>query len=373
MGLTNMVKFGSFLAAFLLLSGVASKSYAVTESIYSVYNQAIDETADNEVLAKRQGLSKAKREAFYKVLKRLARQSDYGRLPEADDATIEQMIRSTSLPQEKFTTGNGRYLAKLNVRFMPASIRGYLRAANIPYAEVQSKPLIVLPVFRTSGTTLLWEDSNQWFEAWIDQRLGDELVPMVMPLGDITDVGTISSLQASRGDMTKLNDISNKYGASGTLVTTATFSQDPTTNVPLVDVFGVVQGKGWEPTDFYLSFSSTPEVSTQDFLAQVAAATAAEVLAIWKQRNLLDSQGGVQNLIATAPLGGLKDWVSLEKSLKDVAGVRDVSLESLNTKQALVNLEFLGKSDQLQSALAQNDLLLEYQLADGNWLLTRKK
>lgn len=372
MGLNKLVKIGSILAAFIMVIAFANTGFANTQDIYSVYNQTIDETADNEVLAKKQGLRNAKREAFYKVLKRLARQKDFGRFPQVDDVTIERMIRSTSLPSEKFSTGDGRYLAKLNVRFNADNIRGVLRNAGIPYAEVQSRPLIVLPIYHISGTTLLWEDGNQWFDAWTGLRLADELVPMVMPLGDITDVGTISSLQASRSDADKLAEIAQKYGVNGTLVTTASLSIDPSSNAPLADVFGVVQGQGWSTSDFHLSFVGESGMATDVFLNQIAMATSAEVLAIWKQRNLLDFQGGVQNLIVKAPLKNLNDWVVLRDRLNDVAGIRNVTLENLNMKEALVNIEFLGKSDQLQSALAQNDLLLNYQLADSKWILTRK-
>ena len=372
MGLNKLVKIISILAVIFMLSTLSSKAFSDASDIYSVFNQVIDETADNEVNAKILGLKNAKREAFYKVLKRLARQNDYGRFPTANSAAIERMIRSTSLPEEKFTTGDGRYVAKINVRFIPDAIRRFLRNSTIPYVEAQSRPLIILPVYRLSGTTLLWEDNNQWFDAWTELRLADELVPMVMPLGDITDIGTINSSQAGRGDVLKLNEISKKYGVGGTFVVTASIFTDPATNNLLVDVFGVIKGDAWDGSDFSLSFAADAGVSTDVFLKQVAVATSAEVLAIWKQRNLLDFQGGVQNLIASVPLKNLNDWVSLRDHLNGVAGIRKVTLESLNMNKAMINIEFLGKNSQLQSALAQNNLLLNFIMSDNKWVLTSK-
>ncbi len=375
MVLNILAKIYSILSVFIIFFACSSILHA-DDNIYNIYQQNIDETADNEVKAKENGLIKAKRLAFYKVLKRLVRQKDYILLPKVNDKAIERMIRSTSLPQEKFTKGNGRYLAKLNIRFIKDSIRIFLQNLNIAYAEIQSETLIILPIYNIMQKNLLWEDSNKWFDAWDGLYLGDQLVSMAMPLGDIGDMGIINSLEAANGKVDKLQQFADKYNVGGIFIPTATISTrkstDSITDKIIINVTAMVRSKTWQMDDLNLSFIANSDMAMDDILKQIANQTAISLFDIWKNRNLLDFQDGMRNITFNAPIDSLDDWIKLQNILKKIASIRNIILENININEAIVKIEYLGRNNQLKLAFEKNNLSLYYDEDIEQWSISKK-
>ena len=370
MGLNILAKIYGILSVFIIFFACSSILYA-DDNIYHIYHQNIDETADNEVKAKENGLIKAKRLAFYRVLKRLVRHKDYILLPKVNDKAIERMIRSTSLPQEKFTKGNGRYLAKLNIRFIKDSIRIFLQNINIAYAEAQSETLIILPIYNIMQKNILWEDNNKWFDAWDGIYLGDQLVSMAMPLGDIGDMGIINSLEAANGEADKLQQFADKYNVGGIFIPTAKISNNSMTNKIMINVTGMVKSKTWQMNDLNLSFIANSDMAMDDILKQIANQTAIALFDIWKNRNLLDFQDGMRNITFNAPIDSLDDWIKLQNILNNIASIRNIILENINIKEAIVKIEYLGRNNQLKSSFKKNNLSLNYDEDIKQWSISK--
>lgn len=157
-----------YLFVAVLLASI-SPSHAQARDVFSVRGVAVDARAADEFAAKSSGIARAQHDALRMLFERLTLSDDHDRLPQLDDPAVTRLLRDFSVDREKF--GGGRYVASLTVRFKADGVRKALRDADIPFAETVSRPVLVLPVFQTAGSTILWDDANPWFSAW--SREGD--------------------------------------------------------------------------------------------------------------------------------------------------------------------------------------------------------
>ena len=86
----------------------------------------------------------------------------------------------------------------------------------------------------------------------------------------------------------------------------------------------------------------------------------------WKNNNLIQfERESVLSLIL--PLDSLRDWVQKRKKLLSVAIIERIELILISRNQAVANIFYLGSQEQLELALAQEDM--EIVLAGGRKVL----
>ena len=176
--------------------------------LYSVKGVNVDERAADELTAKTRGIEKAQRYALKQLFKKLSLREDFRKLPVIDSNIVRRAIRDFTVIEEKF--GGGRYLANLTVRFKRRVVRQEFWKNSVPIAETVSQPVVVLPVYRTAGSILLWDEPNPWFTAWAGHSSPNVLLPLPLPLGDYSDVVVISAEQAINGSEKHLAAIAQK-------------------------------------------------------------------------------------------------------------------------------------------------------------------
>jgi len=360
----RLISFCAAIAAAIFAPG--GPAVAQIRDVFAVRAVAVDARAADELKAKSAGIAEAQRRALRRLLERLTLRADYDRLPETDDRALAQMLRDYSVDNEKF--GGGRYLATLTVRFKPAAVRALLRGADIPFAETASRPVLVLPVFRNAGSTILWDDPNPWFAAWSRLPRSDGLLPLIAPVGDLSDVSVISAEQAVRGEADRLADIARKYNAHGVLVAVATLRVNPGDGALSLEVSASRIGGANDETTTVRSFTAGAEEARDALLDRAAKTLADEAEEAWKRENLLarDVEQRIEILI---PLGGLTDWLAIRKRLRAIAGVRRVDVTRLSIGRAEVALRYVGSATQLRLAMAQSNLTMTYAPAQATWTL----
>ena len=70
----------------------------------------------------------------------------------------------------------------------------------------------MLPVFERSAAQFLFEKNNIWRDSWEELNLTeDELLPLLLPLGDLQDITTITAQAALAGRTDLLQAIAQRY------------------------------------------------------------------------------------------------------------------------------------------------------------------
>ena len=356
-----------FAAIFPALPAMAE----TTEDVFTVSRVEVDATADTATTARDQALAAGHKAALERLFKRIVVTTDQARLPTLDAAAIAELVRDFEVVREKASPV--RYLASLKIRFKRERIRELLRGQGIGFAETTSRPVLVLPVFEVAGAFSLWGQPNPWREAWAALPRSDGLVPLIGPKGDLKDVALIGAEQAVRGDDSRLAAIAKRYGAAEVLVTVAGFRMGAAAPEgegarPFLQVSISRLGRTRYEQTRLGSFSLREGEDRKSVIMRAASAMARRVQEKWKSDNRLRFDAGDQ-LTATIPITSLGDWLDIKRRLAKVVFIRQSNLVYLSRKKVQLSLNYIGDTDQLTLALAQNDLVLER--GPISWLIRR--
>lgn len=326
---------------------------AMAQDIFTVTGVRVDESAETAAAARDRALEIGQRLAFEEVVARLTLPEDRAGLQTPDTAEITNMVRDFGVSNEK--TSSVRYIADMTVRFKDDELRRYLRFRDVSFAELQSKPVMIVPVYRTSGYVSLWDDPNPWREVWSRNIATSGLVPVKAPIGDLTDISTVSAEQAENGAMDKLAQLARRYGADVAVVASA-------------DVTGPVGGESVNvtitrydpngaPQIFGVQENTLPNETLNETLVRAAKSVQDQLADGWKRANLINySTGG--SLMVFIPITGLQDWAKIEDKLIGLPVVRNSRVVAMSRREVQLSLDFVGSTDQLQTALNQQNLNL---------------
>lgn len=323
------------------------------QDIFTVTGVHVDESADTAAAAREQALEIGQRKAFEEVVARLTLPEDRAGLEVPETSVITNMVRDFGVSNEK--TSSVRYIADMTVRFKDDELRRYLRFRDVSFAELQSKPVMIVPVYRTSGYVTLWDDPNPWREVWSRNVATSGLVPIKAPIGDLTDIGTVSAEQAENGAMERLNQLARRYGADVAVVASAEVTGP--TGGETVDVSVTRYDPNGAPQVFGVQENTLPDETLNETLVRAAKSVQDQLADGWKRANLINySTGG--NLMVFIPITGLKDWAGIEKKLVGLPVVRNSRVVAMSRREVQLSLEFVGSTTQLQTALNQQNLNL---------------
>lgn len=349
----------SLLAAGLLCPAPEA---AADVEVYTVSGVPVDATADTATAARETALAEGHREAYRRLMARLVLEEDAAYAPNLGQGEIAQLVQDFSVVDEK--TSAVRYLAELTFRFKPDAVRDLFRSYRLRFTETRSKPLLVLPIYLTAaGEVLLWEESNVWAFAWAERDLTEELVPLLIPLGDLGDVAAIDVQRAVAGDSGALSDIALRYGAEGVLVAQAGMVGDPVDGDARLDVIADrYDDSAWRI--YADSIVQTNPGGAEDLFNIAINAVVASAQADWKAANHL-SFDDQRMLSAIVPVSELGDWLEVKKRLTDIASIVRMDLVYMTRQYAQVDIGFIGDEERLSRALAQSDLALSRSALAG--------
>ena len=346
--------------AVLVLLGIATKlspadaQQAGQSDVFVVQSVSVDETAISARAARERALKNGQISAAEMVLARLTRQENRAFLPPMDVETTRTLVKSLQIDNEK--TSDIRYLADLLVTFEPEAVRNYLRNAGIPFSEVRSRPVLVIPVLTRDGSYLLWEEPNPWRDAWRDHPASVGLMPVISPIGDLSDLTGLSAEQAVDSDVGALSETAARYGAGSSVVAIATINvAEP--GGQSIEVIATRVGR-FEEAPLLISLQSAADEAPEAFLKRAAGAVINALDDDWKLSNTV-SFGEAGRILAAVPIAGLASWVEVRRRIARVPSVSEVYIIALTANSAEIEIDFHGDDQQLVRALDRFDLILE--------------
>lgn len=430
--------------AALSLAAITPARAEIARDVFTVVKVPVRGEGSDATQAKRLAQSQGRRVAVDRLLRRLTPKEDWEYLPTlaagrpapasglrapsddplsplADDylsqLSLQSIIGAEARPQrtyialadremealesgiEIFNEKNSAttYSAQISYSFKPSAVRKLLRDAQLPYSEVQARAALVLPVFQTPQTLMLWEPENPWAMAWRARPLLNELTPMLTPLGDLEDITDINPRQALALNQDALSRIAERYNIGHILVAHGRLlrvdGQDRL-QVRLINAYNDLPPADAAVEEAVIdgmaSTASTPvfvqpaerqvnvgEVLEETWMRAEAGGFAAlaessidGVLAgygeEWKQRTLID-HSAAKTIVATAHFRNAKEWMRIRSALIAAPIVEAVQVQALSRDGAYMSLRYLGETEQLRVALEQNSLGFWSQSGAGVW------
>ena len=324
----------------------------------------VDAIADSVGAARELARVDGQRRALALVIDRLSGSQDSAKLPKLDDKTVTDMVESFEVANERMSAV--RYLADYNFHFRPSKVRRLVHTVESAPAEANNGPvvaegggkaLIILPVYKDSAGTLLWDDPNAWREAWGRRSADSGLVRLTVPLGDASDLATIDASRAEAGDADALTAIARRNGSDEAIVALATARREGDNLVGLDLTI-----KRYRSGRLIDTHTTTLDVhlgeDANDFLKRAAETVSGEIASSSKKSPSASSEQQA-SLAANVPIESIGEWVRVRDRLALVQAVRRVDLLSLNRHEAKIQIKYVGSSDQLRSSLAEVDLGLD--------------
>lgn len=349
----------SFLAAVWLLAGPA---WAAGD-VYRVSGVPVDATADNAAAARAAAVAQGEAAAFDRLLKRIAKREDWFRLPSAEEAGLQSLVRSFQVADER--TSTTRYLANLTVDFNREAVRRLLGQRGIAYSDTQAPPAVLLTLWQEDGSAAdLW-GTNPWRQAWAEIDLANRLTPVTLPLGDLDDLTGITADQAASGDQEALAAFAERYGTDRVLVAVASPSGQSglDARVRLYQPGSIMPPRSWNR-----------RVTGEDGLVSLGRQAANLILddmaEEWKGDSAVD-RGAQAALSASVRFTSLAEWASIRSRLEKLPAIQKMTVVGMSTDGALVELDYLGSPDRLASLLAQHNLSLLQM--DDYWVLAARQ
>jgi hypothetical protein len=347
-------------AQFLLLALMclvgASAGYARESTLYTVSNVEVDVTAKDASTAKLKAISEAQVKAFRVLAERLGGPEAVTAVEYLDAAEIGRMMSSLSIQSEK--SGPGRYIGKLSVAFLPDKVRQAFAQFGVSYSEERAPRIVILPVWNGPEA---WED-NAWRKAWLSLNTENDLVPVMVPLGDLDDSEIITAEQALRGDPVKLESLKLRYEAEAVLVAIA----EPEGETAIRAVMSGASPLGTVAFDKVFD-------GAEGGLDAAAVMAAQRFVALLNEKWKVASAGTpqqaapIQTVAVTVPFRSLGQWNAIRAQLLSVQGVAQIDVTTIASGGARIRLGFTSDFGELKQSLA----VVGMKLVDikGAWVL----
>ncbi|MBV9015054.1 MAG: DUF2066 domain-containing protein [Alphaproteobacteria bacterium] len=346
-------------ALLLLLTAMPAVPALAEDDPYSI-TVSVDATSDTIGKARDQARADGERKAFAALLERLSGASAAAKAPKLDDNALADLVASFEVANERMSAV--RYVGDITFHFRPTEVQRVLQKAGIALAneggvpDASAKSLVMIPVYQSGSTAVLWEDPNPWRDAWAQSppMTGPAAPHLALPLGDAGDLAAIDAAKARAGDVAALTAIAMRNGGNEAIVAVAVPRGPPA--VPIALDIAVRRYRAGQMVDDHAdSVASNPGETRDQLFRRAVAAITGDIESGWKKGSFprYDQQG---SLTAVLPITGLDDWVRVRDRLAALPAIRKVSLAALSLQEATIEIEYLGTIDQLKASLAEAKL-----------------
>ena len=336
------------------------------EPIFGVAGVSIDQRAENASKARDMGIRNAAEGAFAIVLDRLLPtaegQAQFMVAHDLDDfSDFTHIVEENNLEQ--------RYIATLDFCFDAARLRQAMIAGGLQWSELQSPPILVVPVWKSPDGARAWYRDNKWLAGWWDAVASYSGLLSLRQL----DRNLINERQFRGEDLAdaspaKLVAAASLVKAEQIMVVMAALDYDG--SKPVITITARLFDKnGQLLTDIFYGDQMILTNLDQEGLDEMRRKIIAKMDSSWHMANLID--GAVADYLTVfMPVSSVKDWAKRLTALSEVAVVQSYDILSLDTTGGQVVLRLVGSREALGNALAAHKLELVDD--DGRLLIKAK-
>lgn len=327
--------------------------------VFGVSNVSIDQRAKTAAMARDLGVRKAAEHAFSTVLDRvLLSNEERSRFMDSHDlddfSDFTHIVNENNLDQ--------RYIATLDFCFDPTRLRKAMISAQLSWAELQSPPILVIPVWRGPDGARAWDRDNKWISGWWDKVSSYDGLLSFRKL----DRNLINERQFRGEDLVlasveKLTRAANLVDAEQVMLVIASLDYDGSN--PLITITVQLFDKnGQIITDILFDDHVVGKSAVLKNLDLIRQKIISRMDTSWHITNLIDDTT-TDYITVLMPITSIKEWTERLKALDKIAMVQSYNILLLNTQGGRVLIRFAGSREALQNALAAHRLQL---LDNGN-------
>lgn len=358
-------------AATMLLATMSPLRAAgpVETSVFAVQGVDVDETDKDAASAKEKALVDVQMKAIVLLAQKLGNEEMAAEIAKLEPKQVLPLLKSLSIEQE--STAPGRYIGKFTVRFQPAKIQALFSNYGVTVNASQASPILLLPLWKDpSGQIRVWDD-NIWMQAWRNLRLEQDVVPVIIPLGDSDDTSLMTAEDAAKLDPVKLEALKRRYDVGTLLVATAEPVEGGGIRAVMTgtsDLGKITFDKVYTADDGQVESSAKlaatrfHQVMVEKYKSDKAKIAAAQAAA--KAQADAARSGSIP---VSVPFTSPSQWNSLRSRILSTPGVIGVDVTSLAVNGAVIRLMFTGDVRAMQNSIQSTGLALNQ--VGGSWVI----
>jgi hypothetical protein len=333
---------------------IAKTAKRCDDPVFGAASIAIDKVAVTAAEAQKSGVDAAAQTAFYQVLNRV--------LPSSADQnefmathSYDEFIDFVHIIEEKSL--EKRYIAQLDFCFDAERMRKAMQNAGVQWAELQSPPILLLPVWKDPDGATAWLKNKSWIVGWhdaVDHYRG--LVSLRRLPNNLTNERRFRGADILAGDPIKLAAAARIAEAEQVMVAAAKLDYEG--SIRVVDVEARIFDKTGQLITTILSQSDIiPDKTGVEPLDEIRQRILRRIEGSWRNANLINGNTAGY-LLVDVPVTSVKKWSDRLAALRTVAVIKNVTIRTLDSNGGSVLLTLIGSKEALQNALASHDLVL---------------
>jgi len=348
---------------FLSMGALATFSQAQAATmLFIVEDVKVDVTAENAMTARNQAFEKAQIKAFETLAGRMLSEEELQEFPMPEVPVISTLIKDFEVTEERLSSV--RYVGTYTFRFKEREVQQYFGDQGVRFSGVGSKPLLILPFYQHYQQTVLWSPYNAWLGAWNDAEEESGILPIRVPLGDLSDVRDLGGKDALTYEEKGLRNMLERYDTGEAALILA---------IPNEELSAAQSGaepvSGSLSIHLYRTDRQSPEyvqsinmrarggISRDEFYEDAVEKVKRTLQRDWKSRTSTSTSEN-NRLQVRVRFASLEEWAATQRVLNRVPGVNETVIKTLSPAQAVVDLLFQGSEQRLRLALQQSDMVL---------------
>lgn len=338
----------ALLVTFFFACALATAQAA--DDPFTVAGIAVDATGASATVAQNIAINEGRGRAWTILYRRLTKSQDWPRQPALDDTALQRMIRDYLPSNERRSTT--RFVANMSYVFNADAVRRLLRSQNIPYVDMEAKPVMVVAM--APG----YSARSAWASLWSNPKYATAAVPILPPVGDAIDAQALGALNFATAQWTDVEPAASRVHATDVFLAQATPGKG-TITVALRRL-----GVGASPPIPNVVVPVKPGEPGNLAYAAAADATASAIIDAWKVRSAIDFNKRFK-LTADVRIASLADWGTMSQKLATIPTITDVSVLAMDSGEARLAITYVGSVEQLTEFAAQANLDLSQ--TNGQW------
>ena len=337
---------------FAISSATAKTADRCSEPVFGAADIVVDQRAATASEARSIGVDVATQKAFLQVLKRLLFSNDnYNHFIAANER--DTFIDFVHIVEEKNL--EKRYIAKLDFCFDAERMREAMQAEGLKWAELQSSPILLLPVWKGPDGASAWQKNNQWLSGWRNVLNNyDGLVSLQSLPHNLTHERRFRGKDILEGNPIKLAAAARIAKAEQIMVVTAILDYMGVKR--FIDIEARLFDKVGQPITTIIKLPKKAfGKDDSKWFSKVRQTILDKVERSWHSANLINSNAR-DYLLVSVPAISAKQWSERLEALRGVAVIQDFTIRTLDTRGGTILLELAGSREALENALASYEL-----------------
>ena len=232
-----------------------------------------------------------------------------------------------------------------------------MQNASLQWAELQSPPILLLPVWKDPDGASAWLKNKSWIAGWhdaVDEYRG--LVSLRLLPRSLTNERRFRGADLLASDPIKLAAAARIAKTEQVMVAAAKLDYEG--SIRIVDVEARLFDKTGQPITTILRQSDIiPSKTDVEPLDAIRQNILERIEGSWRNANLINSDKAGY-LLVDVPVKTVKQWSDRLAALRRVAVIKNVTIRTLDTNGGSVLLALVGSREALQNALASHDLAI---------------